>query len=168
MNAATPAKERELAARTCKEIEPLDEEDAQLVNAAQRCLMAALDHSRAQKIMLLADGESTATAPVIVIPPKALRVMARVLGLMGERKPLMLIPRDHELTTQEVANMLNVSRPFIIKEIEEGNLKCHMVGSHRRIPYEEMVRYRDALRTDQEQALKELADEAQQLGMGYN
>ena len=168
MNAATPVKERELGARTYKEIEPLGEDDAQLVNTAQRCLMAALDHSRAQKIMLLADGEPTESAPVLVIPLAALKVVARVLGLMGERKPLMLIPRDHELTTQEVANMLNVSRPFVIKEIEEGNLKCHMVGSHRRIPYEEMVRYRDEMKADQEQALKELADEAQELGMGYN
>lgn len=86
---------------------------------------------------------------------------------MGERKPLMLIPRNHELTTQEVANMLNVSRPFVIKEIEQGRLKCHMVGSHRRIAYEEMIRYGDAMRADQEHALKELAEEAQQLGMGY-
>lgn len=167
MNATTPVKERELGTRTYKEIEPLGEDDAQLVNAAQRCLMAALDHSRAQKIMLLADDGPTAESPVIVIPPAALKVVARVLGLMGERKPLMLVPRDHELTTQEVAKMLNVSRPFVIKEIEAGNLKCRMVGSHRRIPYEEMVRYRDAMKADHAQALKELADEAQELNMGY-
>ena len=167
MNAATRVKDKEPGARTYKEIEPLDEADAQLVNAAQRCLVAALDHSRAPKIMLLADGQPSDEAPVLAIPPAALKAVARVLGLMGERKPLMLIPRDHELTTQEVANMLNVSRPFVIKEIEQGRLKCHMVGSHRRISYEEMVRYSDAMRADQEQALKELADEAQQLGMGY-
>lgn len=167
MNATNPIQEKELGARAYKEIEPLGEDDAQLVNAAQRCLMSALDHSRAQKIMLLADGKSPQNTPVIEIPPAALRVVARVLSLMGERKPLMIIPRDHELTTQEVANMLNVSRPFIIKEIEEGHLKCHMVGSHRRISYDEMIRYRDEMKADQEQALKELVDEAQKLGMGY-
>lgn len=168
MNTATPRKERELGPRTFKDIEPLDEGDAQLVATAQRCLMAALDHSRAQKIQLLSDAESDANNPVVIeIPPAALRVVARVLGLMGERKPLVLVPRDHELTTQEAANMLNVSRPFLIKEIEAQNLKCHMVGSHRRIPYEEVVRYRDVLRADQEDALQQLADEAQKLGMGY-
>jgi excisionase family DNA binding protein len=167
MNAATPLKERELGARTYKEIEPLDENDAQLVNAAQRCFMMALDHSRAQKIMLLADGKPNESHPVIELPPAALRVVARVLGLMGERKPLVLIPRNHELSTQEVANMLNVSRPFVVKEIEEGRLQCHMVGSHRRVSYEDFVRYREAMRADQEQAMRELAQDAQELGLGY-
>lgn len=167
MTTATPHKEREIGPRTYRDIEPLDEGDAQLVTAAQRCLMAALDHSRAQKIQLLSDGQPDANDPVIEIPPAALRVVARVLGLMGERKPLMLMPRNHELTTQEAANMLNVSRPFLIKEIEAQNLKCHMVGSHRRIAYEEVVRYRDAMRSDQEDALQQLADDAQTLGMGY-
>jgi len=170
---AAPVKEKEFGARATralKEIEPLGENDAQLVNTAQRCLMAALDHSRAHRIVLLADGESKADAdsPVLEIPPAALKVVARVLGMMGERKPLLLIPRDHELTTQEVAIMLHVSRPFIIKEIEDGRLACHMVGSHRRIAYAEYMRYRDAMKADQRQALRELAEEAQELGMGYN
>lgn len=168
MNATTTAKDGKLGARPYKEIEPLDEDDAQLVNAAQRCLMAALDHSRAQRIQLLADGEPAATDPVITIPPAALRVVARVLSLMGERKPLVLIPRDHELTTQEVAALLNVSRPFVIKEIEDGRLQCRMVGSHRRIAYEEMARYRDEMKAERERALNELAEEAQDLGMGYS
>lgn len=167
MNAVTPRKKMGIALRTYKDIEPLDEGDAQLVSTAQRCLMAALDHSRAQKIMLLADGEHGANGPVIDIPPAALRVVARVLGLMGERKPIMLMPRNHALTTQEAANMLNVSRPFLIKEIEAQNLQCHMVGSHRRIPYEEVIRYRDAMQADQEDALAQLASEAQKLDMGY-
>lgn len=166
MNAAMPAKDRELEARPLKDIEPLNEEDAHLVNAAQRCIMAALDHSRAQKVVLRAkDGEA---APVVELPPKVLKIIARVLGLMGERKPLTLIPRNHELTTQEVANLLNVSRPFIIKEIEANRLKCQMVGTHRRIAYEEMVRYRDERDSARDAALQELADQAQDLGMGYN
>lgn len=167
MTTAAPAQDREMGSRAFKEIEPLDEGDAQLVSAAQRCLLASLDHSRAQKIRLQEHGAKE-HAPVIELPPTALRVVARLLGLMGERKPLMLVPRDHELTTQEAANMLNVSRPFLIKEIEASRLKCHMVGSHRRIPYEEVIRYRDALRSDQESALQALADESQELGMGYN
>jgi excisionase family DNA binding protein len=169
MPAATPMMERELGARPYKEIEPLNEEDAQLVNAAQRCLMTALDHSRAQKVVLIAEDDGKEREPVTLsLPPIALRVMARVLALMGERKPLMLVPRDHELTTQEVANMLNVSRPFVIKEIEAQRLKCHMVGSHRRIAYEDALRYKDDIRKAQEIALQDLVDDAQELGLGYN
>jgi excisionase family DNA binding protein len=161
--------EREFGARSYKEIEPLNEKDAQLVTAAQRCLMTALDHSRAQKVVLIAEEDGQQGEPVTLsLPPAALRVMARVLALMGERKPLMLVPRNHELTTQEAANMLNVSRPFIIKEIEAQRLKCHMVGSHRRIAYEEALRYKDEMKKAQEAALQDLVDEAQELGLGYN
>ena len=171
MNASAPPKDREsgTGVRAYKEIEPLGERDADLVNAAQRCLMTALDHSHAGKIMLLADdGSLDGRGPVLELPPAALRVIARVLGMMGERKPLILIPRDHELTTQEAASMLRVSRPFVIKEIEANRLACHRVGSHRRIAYTEVIRYRDAMKADQQQALKALAEEAQDLGLGYN
>jgi len=171
-HSSSPSKERELRpkrykeTKEIKEVAPLDERDAQLVNSAQRCLHGALDYSRARKIKLLSDGERQ-DDPVIELPPAALRVIARVLALMGERKPLVVFHREHELTTQEVAGMLNVSRPFVIKEIAAGRLKCHMAGSHRRVAYEEMVRYRDAMRADQDMALQELADQAQELGMGY-
>ena len=64
--------------------------------------------------------------------------------------------------------MLNVSRPFVIKEIEAQRLKCHMVGSHRRIAYEDALRYKDDMRKAQETALQDLVDDAQELGLGYN
>jgi excisionase family DNA binding protein len=167
MTAAAPAKDRETETRPLKDVEPLNEADAQLVNAAQRCIMAALDHSRAQKIVLRPKGEAEGNAPVLELPPDALKVIARVLGLMGERKPFALIPRNHEMTTQEVANLLNVSRPFVIKEIEAGRLTCHMVGTHRRVAYEEAARYRDEMAAKQDAALQDLADQAQALGLGY-
>jgi excisionase family DNA binding protein len=167
MTAAAPAKDREIETRPLKDVEPLNEEDAQLVNAARRCIMGALDHSRAPKIVLRAKGEAEGSAPVLELPPDALKVIARVLALMGERKPFALIPRNHEMTTQEVAHLLNVSRPFVIKEIEAGRLACHLVGTHRRIAYEEAVRYRNEMAAKQDAALQELADQAQELGLGY-
>jgi excisionase family DNA binding protein len=167
MSTAVPEKPIAASVRMSREIEPLGEHDAQLVNVARRCLMAALDHSRAQRIMVLSEDQPTDSDPVVVIPAAALKVVARVLELMGERKPITLIPRDHELTTQEVANMLNVSRPFIVKEIERGNLDCYMVGAHRRVPYKEVIRYRDEMKATQEEAMQELADQAQELGLGY-
>lgn len=152
--------------RTNKEIPPLSERDAQLVNVARRCLLKALDHSRAEHIILKSDKPGDGSVE-LKLPPAALRVMARVLTLMGERKPLFLMPRDHELTTQEVANMLGVSRPFVVKAIKEEKLSCRMVGSHRRVPYEEAARFRDQLRSAQDAALQALADEAQEQGLGY-
>lgn len=144
----------------------LTPEEAEMAKAAQRCIMAALDHSRAPSIALI-DEENHQTEPSIKLPPKALRLVANVLGAMGERKPIVLVPTKHELTTVEVAQFLNVSRPFVIKEIEANRLPCRKVGSHRRIAYEDMMAYRAKMRADQEAALQRLADDADDLGFGY-
>lgn len=142
----------------------LDEHDAALAQAAQRCLMAALDHSRAATIKLIAEGEAM---PVVELPPKALRLIADVLGMMGQRQPIMLLPQKLELSTQEAAAFLNVSRPFVVKQIETGKLSCRKVGRHRRILFDDLLAYQKGARVETEEALQALADEAQELGMGY-
>lgn len=158
---------KDLGGKRYREIEPLDENEAQLVKLATRCLTTALDHSNAQKIILRQENKQEYEFPTLELPPKVLRVVARVLTLMGERRPILMIPQEHELSTQEAASMLNVSRPFIIKEIEAGKLKCRMVGTHRRITYDDLRIYREEMKKQQEQALQDLADDAQELGLGY-
>lgn len=141
--------------------------DAELAKVAQRCLMAALDHSRAQRIALLDESGNVADAPVLELPPQALRFFADVLGMMAQQQPVVLMPQNHELTTQEAAAYLNVSRPFVIKEVEAGHLKCRKVGRHRRIEFNELRRYQAAQQQASEQALQALADLSQDLGLGY-
>jgi excisionase family DNA binding protein len=140
----------------------LDEHDAALAQAAQRCLMAALDHSRAATIKLVAEGEDM---PAVELPPKALRFVADLLGLMGQRQPVMLMPQKLELSTQEVAAFLNVSRPFVVKQIESGRLACRKVGRHRRVLFEDLLAYQQTLRHETEAALQALADQGQELGL---
>lgn len=140
----------------------LDEHDAALAQAAQRCMMAALDHSRAATIKLVAEGEDL---PAIELPPKALRLVAELLGLMGQRRPVTLLPQKHELSTQEAAAFLNVSRPFVVKQIETGRLPARKVGRHRRVLFEDLLVYQLSLRQETEQALQTLADEGQELGI---
>ena len=142
----------------------LDEHDAALAQAAQRCLMAALDHSRAGKIRLVTDGKNM---PSIELPPKALRMVANVLGMMAQRQPVMLLPQKLELSTQEAAAFLNVSRPFVVKQIDEGHLRCRKVGRHRRILFDDLMAYQRALHEETEAALQALADQAQSLGLDH-
>lgn len=140
----------------------LDEHDAALAQVAQRCLMAALDHSRAATIKLVAEGEDI---PAVELPPKALRFVADLLGLMGQRQPVMLVPQKHELSTQEAAAFLNVSRPFVVKQIESGRLPARKVGRHRRVLFEDLLAYQRSLRHETEAALQALADQGQELGI---
>ncbi len=144
----------------------LDEREAELAKAAQRCIMAALDHSKAHRIVLVDEGSSN-RAPVIELPPKALRFVADLLGAMGQRQPVALIPQKHELTTQEAAAFLNVSRPFVVKQIEEGRIPHRKVGRHRRVEFAHLVKYQESQRRDTDTALQELADQAQALKLGY-
>ena len=153
---------------TSELLEPLaTDQEAEMAKVAQRCLMAALDHSRAHRIALVDDQGALTDGPVLELPPQALRFFAEMLGMMAQRRPVMLVPQNHEITTQEAAALLNVSRPFVIKEIEAGRLGCRKVGRHRRIEFEELRRYQAAQRAQSEQALQKLAELSQDLGLGY-
>ena len=144
----------------------LDEREAEMAKTAQRCIMAALDHSKAHRIALV-DRRSKNQAPILELPPKALRFFADLLGAMSQRQPVSLIPQKHELTTQEAAAFLNVSRPFVVKQLEEGKIPFRKVGRHRRVEFEQLVKYQESLRRDTDNALQDLADQAQALKQGY-
>ncbi len=138
--------------------------DIEMAQAAQRCIMQALDHSHAAQITLMTD---TGEHPTIALPPAALKLIGQVLGAMSERRSVSIIASDHELSTVEAANFLNVSRPFVIKEIEAGRLKHRMVGSHRRVEFSDLLAYAKEMRQRQEQALERMADNARELGLEY-
>jgi hypothetical protein len=93
---------------------PASVREAEMAKVARRCLMAALDHSRAQRIALADEKVQITDAPVLELPPQALRFFAEMLGMLAQRHPVMLVPQSHELTTQDAAALLNVSRPFVI------------------------------------------------------
>lgn len=142
----------------------LSPHEMEMARTAQRCILEALDHSRAAAITLTtADGRH----PTVDLPPAALKLIGQLLGAMGEGRAMTLVPSQQEFTTVEAANFLNVSRPFVVKEIEEGRLPHRKVGSHRRIAFEDLIVYARAMRAGQEQALERMADNARALGLEY-
>ena len=138
--------------------------EAAMAKVAQRCIMAALEHSRTLKIALVEEGGDREVAPTIELPPQALRAIADLLGLMSQQQPVMLMLQKHELTTQEAAHYLNVSRPFVVKLIEDGALKHRKVGRHRRIEFQDLVAFQQQTQQRSEDALQRLTDLSQQLG----
>ncbi len=143
---------------------PLNAKDKEMVRVAQRCIMASLDHSRAAVITLTTD---TGKHPTVELPPSALKLIGQLLGAMSEGRPIVLMPTEQELTTVEAANLLNVSRPFVIKEMDSGRLPHRRVGSHRRIALEDVLAYAQKMRTTQASALDRMAENAHELGLDY-
>lgn len=143
---------------------PLSPQDMEMARVAQRCIMEALDHSRAAAITLTTDsGEH----PTVDLPPAALKLIGQLLGAMSEGRPVMLVPSNQEFSTVEAAHFLNVSRPFVIKEIESGKLPYRMVGTHRRVAFEDLIAYARKMRERQEAALERLAENSRELGLDY-
>ena len=99
------------------------------------------------------------------IPAKLFHVLQSILDLMAKGKSFSLVPANAELTTQEAAEMLNVSRPFITKLLKEGLITYKQVGSHRRIPLEDLMEYAAKMKRSRKKALDELSGLGQEFNM---
>lgn len=152
-------------------LDAANEAEAEMAAVAHQCLVTALDHSNADHVDIILDvgahSDQKHETPVLKLPPRALRFFADVLRQMAKREPMLLVPQKHELTTQEAANYLNVSRPFVIKEIDANRLQCRKVNRHRRIEFEELRRYQSAQQQQSEQALQDLTQLSEELGLEF-
>jgi excisionase family DNA binding protein len=107
------------------------------------------------------------TGDFVTVPTKALDLLFYILNNMAEGKSISLIPSDSEVTTQQAADMLNVSRPHIVKLLEDGIIPHKKVGSHRRILLEDIIEFDRRLKEQRDASLKNLAEQAQDLRLGY-
>lgn len=103
----------------------------------------------------------------ITLPREVLSVLVEVLGQMANGNGVRVVPVHAELTTQQAADLLNVSRPHLVKVLESGAIPFHFVGTHRRVRLGDLLAYKTRLEVEQDAALDELSAEAQNLGLGY-
>jgi excisionase family DNA binding protein len=103
----------------------------------------------------------------VVIPGATFHLLVDILSQMAQGNAVTIVPIHAELTSQEAADLLNVSRPFLIKLIESQEIPCRKVGRHRRIRFADLMEYKQKTDNQRNQALDELAAQAQELNMGY-
>lgn len=141
------------------------EAEATLAKESSRLLSLYLSSQEETQAIRVIDqgGEHEA----VRVPTAAYRLLIDILAEMAQGNAVSLIPVHAELTTQEAADMLNVSRPYLIKLLDGGGIPFHKVGTHRRVYYQDLVNYKNRIDTERLKALDELTAQAQELNMGY-
>jgi excisionase family DNA binding protein len=145
---------------------PPTDEDAKLALESSRRLTRVLA-VRPEKPLRLQIKAENAPEESIVIPATAMRLLNSLLIEMAKGNAVTLIPIHAELTTQQAADFLNVSRPFLIEQLEKGIIPYRKVGTHRRIMFNDLMKYRQTMDRKRLKALDELSAVDQELGLGY-
>lgn len=144
---------------------PQTAEETAIARECGRTLATVLStRSQTQDIKLVDDAGETRT---VTVPVDALRMFVDLLTQLGMGNAVRIIPIHAELTTQEAANMLDVSRPYFVSLLDAGKLPCRKVGRHRRVRFEDVLAFKKASEEESDRAFTELVGEAQNLGMGY-
>lgn len=136
--------------------------DAELARDACHSLKRAMDVQARPRLRLADEGGEAA---VFELPEAATRLLIRILDETARGNRVALVPLDAELTTQQAADMLNVSRPHLISLVEAGRIPHHKVGTHRRIRMADVVSFREAAEAERQRALDDLAAETRALGL---
>jgi len=149
---------------TSDTILPVDRE-VQAAVEGQRALAACLaTRTEIQRIQIFDDENR---AHQVELPTSALRLLVDILAELADGNAVKVVPVHAGLTTQEAADLLNVSRPHLIKLLESKALPYHKTGKHRCVRLSDLMSYkteRDQMSID---AMEELSRQAQEFGMGY-
>ena len=112
-----------------------------------------------------AEIEIEETNEKIVIPIRALKLLGDILKAMSQGKPISIVPVATEVTTQKAAEILSCSRPHLVKLLEEGKIEYTKVGKHRRIKFEDVLKYKKEMKEEQKMHIIDIMNLDEEIGL---
>jgi excisionase family DNA binding protein len=135
--------------------------DQKIASASYSALASVLEQLNSEQPEI----EIEETAEKIKIPLPALKLLGEILKAMGEGKMISIVPIATEVTTQAAAEILGCSRPHLVKLLEEGKIEFTKVGKHRRIKFDDIVKYRQEMKRQQKQHIIDIMNADEESGL---
>jgi excisionase family DNA binding protein len=145
------------------DLEDVHEPTSDEIEAAGVAARALANAAKGRKLRVSDEsGESEAS---VELPASLFKTLIKVLAQIGNGNTVAVIPIQAELTTQQAADLLNVSRPHLIKLLEQEAIQHHMVGTHRRVRAKDLLNYKAKTDQQREAALGRIAEIDEKLGL---
>lgn len=135
--------------------------DQKLAGASYNALVSAIKQINSEQPQI----EIEETHEKIKIPLSALTLLGDILKAMGQGKLISLVPIAAEVTTQAAAEILGCSRPHLVKLLEDGKIEFTKVGKHRRIKFDDIMKYRKQMKDRQKQNIIDIMNSDEEIGL---
>lgn len=142
---------------------PPSEEDIAAAKESSRILSKYADMDRVRMTLKAGDNQ----ADDLFLPGQLVHLLLNILSEISQGNAVGIMPIHAELSTQEAANILNVSRPHLVKLLEQGDINFHKVGTHRKVLAKDVFDYKEKITKQRYEVLDELTALSQDMGMGY-
>ncbi len=146
---------------TYKNIKRPSKEEQELAMQSYDALASVLDQLQSENPEI----EIEETEEKIKIPLRVLKLLAKILKVTSQGNPISIVPIATEMTTQAAAEFLGCSRPHLVKLLEEGKIPFAKVGKHRRVKFEDVVKFKEGMKANQEQLLMDIMRSDEELGL---
>lgn len=140
----------------------LPKQEAGIARSSSDALAHFVD-SESQPLTLRLDNNQTGHHMEAVVPATAVRFLADILAKLAEGQPVTLIALESELSTQQAAELLGVSRPYFVKLLEEGKIPFRKVGEQRRVRYRDLLKYTEEYQQAATSGLDQMTQDAERL-----
>lgn len=142
--------------------EPFVADEAEAAVAQTAATSLAPVASAGEPIQLVVREHPNVSVP---LPARAVKLIYDVLEAMARRQPFSIIPHEAELSTQQAADYLNLSRPFLVGLLDRGEIPHRMVGRHRRVRFSDLLEFETRSAAARKQAIADMVEEARRLGL---